>query len=236
VARKIKLLSVVLILLLVVSTVFTVKKLTEASAGKLTVVIDAGHGGIDGGVVASNGIKESELNLDIAKKIESRLKGYGINVVMTRTGSGGLYGLATKGFKKRDMQKRKEIINSSGADLVVSIHINKCPFSYRKGAQVFYKLGDEKSKNFAYFMQNNLNQMPTATQKGLSLVGDYYILNCSSIPSVLVECGFLSNSEDEKLLLDEDYRYSLSGVISSSILTYLLSTNSQILALLQGEQ
>ncbi len=229
-ARKIKLLSIVLILLLVVSAVFTVKRLTRASAGRLTVVIDAGHGGIDGGVVASNGVKESELNLDIAKKIESRLKGYGVNVVMTRTGSGGLYGLATKGFKKRDMQKRKEIISSANADLVVSIHINKCSFAYRSGAQVFYKMGDQKSKDFALLMQSNLNQMPTATEKGLSLVGDYYILNCSSIPSVLVECGFFSNSEDERLLLTEEYRNSLAGVISSSILTQLLSAEGNNIA------
>lgn len=235
-ARKLKFIIIILVVILFVSSLIAVKKLTTATAGKLTVVIDAGHGGIDGGVTTSNGIKESDLNLDIAKKIKDKLTDYGIKVVLTRSGSGGLYGIASKGFKKRDMQKRKEIINSSGADLVVSIHINKCPFTYRKGAQVFYKLGDEKSKNFAFFMQNNLNQMPTATQKGLSLVGDYYILNCSKIPSVLVECGFLSNLEDEKLLLSEEYRYSLSGVISSSILTYLLSANSQISALLQDRQ
>ncbi len=222
-SRKIKFITIVLVAGVFICAIFAVKKLTTASTGTLTVVIDAGHGGIDGGVVASNGVKESELNLDIAKKIRNKLSEYGIKVVMTRTGSGGLYGLATKGFKKRDMQKRKEIINSSGADLVVSIHINKCPFTYRRGAQVFYKLGDQNSKDFAQFMQNNLNEMPTATEKGLSLVGDYFILNCSSIPSVLVECGFLSNSEDEKLLLSDDYRISLAGVISTSILTQLLS-------------
>ena len=210
----------------IVGGLFYVKKINQVSGGVLSVVIDAGHGGIDGGVVADDGTKESDLNLDIAKKVKNKLNGYGIKVVMTRTGTGGLYGLATKGFKKRDMQKRKEIINSSGASLVISIHINKCPFSYRKGPQVFYKIGDEKSKNFAKTMQDNLNQMPTATQKGLSLVGDYYVLNCTDICAVLVECGFVSNLQDQKLLLDDGYRNSLASVISSSAINYLLSQNS----------
>ena len=191
------------------------------------MVIDAGHGGIDGGVVTSNGVKESEINLDISKKIKDMLTDYGINVVMTRTGSGGLYGLATKGFKKRDMQKRKEIINSSGADLMVSIHVNKCPFSYRRGPQVFYKVADQKGKDFAMFLQDRLNAMPTATEEGLSLVGDYYVLNCSAMPAVLVECGFVSNSEDEKLLLTEEYRVQLAQVISSAILSELLKNNAE---------
>lgn len=219
---KIKILLIVSLLFFVSSCLVMGVKKASAQKGKLTVVIDAGHGGIDGGVLTSNGIKESDLNLDISKKIRDKLSDYGIRVVMTRTGSSGLYGLATKGFKKRDMQKRKEIILSSNADLVVSIHINKCPFTYRRGPQVFYKLGDSKSKNFADFLQDSLNAMPTAVERGLCLVGDYYILNCSSTASVLVECGFVSNSEDEKLLLSEQYRHQLASVISSCILTNLL--------------
>lgn len=223
---KFKTLILITVLIFVGSCVFVGAKKTWSKRGELTVVIDAGHGGIDGGVVTSNGIKESELNLDIAKKIRDKLEGYGINVVMTRTGSGGLYGLTTKGFKKRDMQKRKEIILSANADLVVSVHINKCPFSYRRGPQVFYKIADSQSKEFALFLQDKLNQMPTAVEEGLSLVGDYYVLNCSNVPSVLVECGFVSNSEDEKLLLLEEYRFQLAEVISSAVLTRLLQTKT----------
>ena len=223
---KFKILIALVLLAFIASCVFVGVKRASVQSGKLTVVIDAGHGGIDGGVVTSTGVKESELNLDISKKIRDNLKEYGINVVMTRMGSGGLYGMATKGFKKRDMQKRKEIILSSNADLMVSVHINKCPFSYRRGPQVFYKIADSESKDFAQLLQGNLNEMPTAVEEGLCLVGDYYVLNCSSGPSVLVECGFVSNSEDERLLLSEEYRSQLAGVISSSILTKLLRNES----------
>ena len=197
----------------------------KSVSGKITVVLDAGHGGIDAGVVASNGVKESDLNLDICSKIKKRLLDNCINVVMTRKDIGGLYGFATKGFKQRDMKKRKEIIENSGAKLVVSIHINKCPFPYRKGAQVFYKIGEEKSKNFANFLQLELNKMPYTDKDNASLVGDYYILNCTQIPSVLVECGFFSNPQDEKLLLSQNYREGLAGIISQGILTFLLGQN-----------
>lgn len=220
----IKKLHIVLLSIIICLTFVYGVKIKRATAQKVkfTIVLDAGHGGIDAGVLADNGVKESDLNLDICNKIKLELQAYCINVVMTRNGLGGLYGLATKGFKNRDMQKRKEIINNANADLVVSVHINKCPFEYRKGAQVFYKIGDIASKNFASFLQQDLNKLPNADSDNACLVGDYFVLNCSKIPSVLIECGFFSNKENQSQLLNESYRQSLAGVIASAIASNLL--------------
>jgi len=225
----VKKIQIILIIAVVISLVcYGVKiKKTSVKAGVLTVVLDAGHGGIDAGVIASNGTKESDINLDICYKTKKLLEENCINVVLTRSGVGGLYGVATKGFKNRDMKKRKEIINSSNADLVVSIHVNKCPYEYRKGAQVFYKLGNEESKGLAQNMQYALNKLPNADKDNCFLPGDYFVLNCSLIPSVLVECGFFSNPQNEAQLLGEDYRKKIAFTLSSQITNFLLLKNAQ---------
>ena len=107
--------------------------------GERTVVIDAGHGGIDAGVhgIKTN-VKESDINLLIAKYLRGYFADAGFNAVMTRTTQGGLYGTSTKGFKMRDMKKRKEVIEKNGADMVISVHQNFCPVPSRRCGQVFY--------------------------------------------------------------------------------------------------
>lgn len=187
------------------------------------IVIDAGHGGIDGGVSGKvTGVKESELNLDVSQKISRNLKEKVVSVVMTRTDGDGLYGLPVKGFKKRDMARRKEIIENSCAEIVVSVHMNACLYPYRRGAQVFYKTGSEKSKELAVFLQNKLNRLPEYVKKSNPLAGDFFILNCSDKIAVLIECGFLSNEEDENLLLTEQFREKLALVISDGLAEFLL--------------
>ena len=116
-----------------------------ASAGSMpVVVIDAGHGGIDAGVYGVNtAVKESDINLVIAKKLRGRFVNAGFECVMTRTTNGGLYGNTSKGFKMRDMQQRRRTIEESGADMVISIHQNTCPLPSRRGSHVFYEEGGE---------------------------------------------------------------------------------------------
>lgn len=194
----------------------------NASAYKVKIVLDAGHGGIDGGVSGvKTGIKESQLNLAITKKLEQRLISAGFNVVLTRSSDAGLYGVATSNLKRKDMQKRKEIILNAKPDLVVSIHMNKFSVSSRRGAQVFYKQGDKRSKQLAESIQNCFNSMEQSTRNCSALTGDYYILNCSEYPAVIAECGFLSNPEDEALLLNEEYQNDLSYTLFKGIITYL---------------
>ncbi len=185
------------------------------------MVIDAGHGGIDGGVSGkSTGVKESDINLSLAKKIAKKSSEYGYLTVLTRSSSAGLYGTATSSRKKKDMQKRKDIINEEKPDIVISVHMNFYPSSERKGAQVFYNKNSTASKNLAEVLQKNLNTLPTNSRAYSALVGDYYMLNCSNYPTVIVECGFLSNPEDEALLITDDYQELLADKILVAVSEY----------------
>ena len=201
------------------------KSAGDASVSKFKIVLDAGHGGVDGGVIGTKtGVKESELNLKLVKKLEKYLVGAGMNVVLTRSSDAGLYGVATKNLKRKDMEKRKEIIEDAQPTLVVSIHMNKYSLSTRRGAQVFYKEGDKASKLLAKSIQSSFNDMEEAVRDCSELSGDYYILNCTDYPSVIAECGFLSNPQDEALLVTDEYQESLAYAVFKGIVTYLAQT------------
>ena len=203
-----------------------VKPIGDASVSKVKIVLDAGHGGIDGGVIGVNsGVKESELNLKVVKKLERYLKDAGFSVVLTRTSDAGLYGIATKNLKRKDMEKRRDIIKNAEPHLVVSIHMNKYSVSTRRGAQVFYKSGDEKAKLLADSVQNGFNTMEEASRVCSALTGDYYILNCTDFTSIIAECGFLSNPEDEALLVTEEYQDSVAYAVFKGIVGYLVQTS-----------
>lgn len=193
-----------------------------AQATGITVVLDAGHGGIDGGVVGvKTGVKESDLNLKIVKRLEKYLTDGGINVILTRKTEAGLYGVAAASLKRRDMEKRRDIILKAEPALVVSVHLNKFSVSSRRGAQVFYKQGDENSLKLAKSIQTAFNQMEESAREYSPLVGDYYILNCSPYPSVIAECGFLSNPQEEALLVTEEYRDKVAYTLFKGVIKYL---------------
>ena len=199
-----------------------VVKNTGLSPSAVTVVIDAGHGGIDGGATGVlTGVRESDLNLIIAKKLQEKFAVLGIKTVMTRQDNNGLYDTTEPGFKKRDLNKRLEIINSSGAVVLISIHLNTYTSKLRRGAQVFYKKGNENGKKLATFIQNGLNVVKDMPRLLNALSGDYYLLNETKIASVIVECGFLSNPDDERLLLLEEYRNNVANAICNGTLKYL---------------
>ena len=197
---------------------------TASQALRLTVVIDAGHGGVDGGVVGiESGTKESDINLDLSRRLSRCFSDAGFSVVMTRETEAGLYGTATAGYKKRDMLKRSQIINKSNPALVISVHQNFFSVRSRRGAQVFFRESNDRSVTLACLIQASLNEMPECVRKSEPLKGDYYILNCNDFPSVIVECGFLSNAEDEALLLNNDYRDKIAAAIADGALRYLSS-------------
>jgi N-acetylmuramoyl-L-alanine amidase len=204
------------------------KSATMTGTERPVLVIDAGHGGIDAGVVGkTTGVKESDLNLAISKKLSVELIESGFKTVLTRSSTAGLYGTATSNRKRKEMQKRKEIINRENPDAVISVHLNYYPSSSRRGAQAFYSEDSEEGKNFAQIIQNGLNELPTNEREYLSLKGDYYLLKCSKAPSVIIECGFLSNPEDESYLIDEEYQRALAKNIALSVAEYFLTaTNS----------
>ncbi len=201
----------------------------EASAIGVKIVIDAGHGGIDAGVCGvKTGKKESEINLEITKKLEKYLVDAGMSVVLTRSSDAGLYGVASSSLKKKDMQKRRDIIHSAKPDLVVSIHQNEYALSSRRGAQVFFKGSDPLGKTLATSVQASFNEMEEASRSCSALTGDYYILNCSNYPSIIAECGFLSNPEDEALLITEEYQNKIAYAIFKGIISYLTKTSSKL--------
>ena len=198
-----------------------------AASPRMTIVIDAGHGGIDGGVVGrQTGVKESDLNLALSRTLQARFEEAGFLVVQTRPTEAGLYGAATQGYKRRDMQRRAEIIRESAPAAVISVHQNFFSLSSRRGAQVFFREGNERSRTLACAIQTALNAMPECVRPADALRGDYYVLNCSDYASVIVECGFLSNAADEALLVTEAYRARLADTICAGTLAYLAAASS----------
>ena len=170
-----------------------------------TIVIDAGHGGIDGGAVGkATGVTESELNLKYAYALKNICEDFGFNVVLTRCNMDGLYDEGVSSKKKSEMEKRKRTIEKARPNFVVSIHMNSFPSKKVRGAHVFYGDNSQTGKALAESVANELFQNIPHAYKEVK-VGDYFILNCVESPSILVECGFLSNEEEEKLLQNQDY-------------------------------
>ncbi len=203
--------------------------LTQTAAGstRLTIVIDAGHGGVDGGVVGRvTGTKESDINLALSRLLQAEFEEAGFLVVQTRPTQAGLYGTATEGYKRRDMLRRAEIIADNAPAAVISVHQNFFPLSSRRGAQVFFREDSALSHTLACAIQTALNSMPECVRTSEALKGDYYVLNCSDYPSVIVECGFLSNAEDEALLVTEEYRQRLAETICAGTLAFLAAASS----------
>ena len=193
----------------------------------MTIVIDAGHGGIDGGVVGRvTGTKESDINLSVSRLLQAEFEDAGFSVIQTRPTEAGLYGAATDGYKRRDMQRRAQIIEDAAPAAVISVHQNFFSLSSRRGAQVFFREGSEQSRTLACAIQTALNDMPECVRRSDALKGDYYVLNCSDYASVIVECGFLSNPADEALLVDRAYQRRLAETVCAGTLAFLAAASS----------
>ncbi|MCH5155138.1 MAG: N-acetylmuramoyl-L-alanine amidase [Clostridiales bacterium] len=205
-------LSVVLALIAAVTTAATVIASAKTSNG-ITIVIDAGHGGADGGVTGiTTGTKESDVNLSIAKYLAKYLQNDGYNVILTRSNSSAVSG--GKYNKREDMRARKDILTKNSPDLVISVHCNSYPVSSVKGAQTFYS--SSVGERFARIVQNYFNDVLNDRPRQAA-VGDYYILNCSEYPSILCECGFLSNAQDESKLITASYQQKIAYTIYSAV-------------------
>ena len=187
----------------------------------LTVAVDAGHGGYDGGAVGLvSGVPEKGLNLDVAQRVEKLLVQQGADVVMTRTGD---YALCDEHppirRKLQDMQRRAALIRLNDADVVLSIHMNEYAGRGESGPQVFYREDCPAGRLLAGAIQNAMIGELQPRQRRTALGGDYYILTLG-VPSVLVECGFLSNREEEARLLQEDYRQRVARGVVQGLLDW----------------
>lgn len=134
-----------------------------------------------------------------------------------------MYGTTAKGFKKRDMQKRKEIVEKAEPSLLLSVHQNYYPSKTTRGGQLFYNKRDEKSQKLAVAVQDELNDLyqTQGVKNRTVMAGEYFMLECYDCPSVIVECGFLSSAEDETLLRSADWQERLAEGIAAGVLIYL---------------
>jgi len=188
------------------------------------IVVDAGHGLPDGGAVGMMGTIESELNIKIAKLLCEELTKKGYSVIMTREDENTIAQIeGSIGEKKKtDMNKRIDIINSSNADMLISIHMNKFTDSRYCGAQVMYSGNFPESQTLASSIQKSLNNLPDNISKRTEAKAPkgIFLLKKAQIPAVITECGFLSNYDEEKLLNTEKYQKELANAILLGIEDY----------------
>mgnify|MGYP001031283849 CR=1 FL=1 len=197
----------------------------EKASDTVRIFIDAGHGGIDPGAVNKFGENESLINLEISKYLMSFLESTGYEVVMTRYDANALYdegaNTTIREKKNEDLDKRINKINSSKADLVVSVHLNAFTQSQYYGAQSFYKNKCEKSKLAAEIIQKNLKNILDKNNKRVpQSKKDVRVIDESSLPIVLIECGFVSNPEEGKLLSTANYQEKIAWAIYAGIIEY----------------
>jgi len=182
------------------------------------VVIDAGHGGFDGGAVSRNGISEKDINLAISRQLAREFENHGVGVTMTRTNEYSLANPYARDKKRSDMEERKKIIKNVAPDLVISIHLNSFPsIPSVRGLQTFYNGDSEQSRTYAAAIQTKFNESNLLIKRNPAM-GNYFILECTNYPSVLVECGFLSNPSEEKLLQNTEYQKMLATMIAEAII------------------
>lgn len=219
---------IVIIIVVLAAIVFGTQKMSDllyknfisedvaATTEKAKIVIDSGHGGTDPGKIGINGTLEKDVNLKIAYKLKKLLEEQGITVVMTReTGEG----LAES--KTDDMKKRIEIINKEKPILCVSIHQNSYSDEMIKGAQVFYYTHSEKGEQAAELLQQELLKVDEDNTRQKKANDTYYILKKSEVPTVIIECGFLSNRKEAELLNSDEYQQKMAEAIASGIEKYL---------------
>lgn len=201
----------------------TIETTASPASGK-TIVIDAGHGVPDEGAESSNGTTEAETNLKIALKLQNLLEQSGCSVILTRSDENSIYDLDAKTLKQKkisDIRNRVKIGNEASADIFVSIHLNKIPQQQYYGWQCFYKPNNESSIKLAKRLQENLNKAIQKENKRVAMKLDtVYIMKHVEIPISIVECGFLSNPEEEKQLLDDTYQNKLAWGIFNGIQEY----------------
>ena len=189
------------------------------------IIIDAGHGYPDEGASSLDGTTEASINLSIALKLQELLEASGCATVLTRSDKNGIYDadkISIKQKKISDLKNRVDLINESNSNLLVSIHLNKFEDSKYSGWQSFYRKDNKISKALAIFIQNNLNLAIQKENKREALsIENKYILDKTSIPSVIVECGFLSNEEEVSLLKTEEYQEKIAWGVYTGIMDYM---------------
>ena len=197
-----------------------IRKILKSKKDKI-IVIDPGHGGVDPGKVGNNNELEKNINLSIAFKLRDYLVSHGFSVIMTRNSDIGLYSDTDRNKKNSDLRNRVNLINESDAIAVVSIHQNSFASEKERGAQVFYHEKSIISKNMAKDVQEALKEYHDKDNKRVEKANtSYYILKKTIKPTIIIECGFLSNYEEAKNLITDTYQDNVAKAIGNGIVVW----------------
>ena len=230
--RRKMLVLIAFLLLVCAAAVYAILRLSprilsaSVPAAAPTLVIDAGHGGIDGGAISQDGTRESELNLSIALRLESIVRFCGQKTMMTRWDEGEKTDILSYS-EREDLKTRAELVNSLPNAVLISIHQNDFPTAQPKGAQVLYSAyGD--SEKLALLMQGSLVSRLDPENRRLAAPAprELYLTSHTRCPAVLVECGFMSNNFEVEKLKDTAYQNALALVIAASYLEYISGETS----------
>ena len=188
------------------------------------VILDAGHGKPDEGAEGLNGTTEEKTNLSITLKLQKLLEESGATVILTRSDENAIYDLDKNTLKEKkvsDIKNRVKIGNESSADILISIHLNKGDSESYSGWQTFYKKNDEKGKRLATSIQKELKEtIKVENHREANEISNIYLVDKVQIPVTIVECGFLSNPQEEQKLLTDEYQNQLAWGIYNGILKY----------------
>ncbi|QGG49146.1 N-acetylmuramoyl-L-alanine amidase [Heliorestis convoluta] len=195
-----------------------IEAISEAVKGKV-VVLDAGHGGQDGGAKGKQGTLEKDINLQVAKRVAQYLEEYGVTVVMTREDDNNL--VTGRWSQRAELTKRVEKARAANADAYISIHCNSFPSPRWSGHQTFYQPGSEEGRRLALHIQNELTRRIGNKDKRQAKAEDYFVLRTSHCPAVMTEIGFLSNPAEEALLGTENHQKQIALGITAGILRFL---------------
>ncbi len=212
----------VILLSFVGSKTVTAFREVQRIENRRCVIIDAGHGGVDGGATSCSGVLESDINLQIALRLNDLFHLLGIDTKMIRSVDRSIHteGESIAAKKVSDLKERVRIVNSTDNAILISIHQNHYPDSQYKGGQVFYS-NNKESKELAQLLQKEfVKTINKASRRQAKLAEKVYLMQHIQCPGVLIECGFISNFEEEAKLLSADYQKKLCTVIVSSVSTY----------------
>lgn len=222
---------IALIILLIITMICIIFGITMNKSeqtfnnSKFKIVLDAGHGAPDGGAVGINGTEEKDINLALVLKLEEILEGNGFNVILTRTGDCGVYDddkKTIRDMKVSDMNNRLKIIKDSNADLFLSIHMNSFENKNVTGLNVFYDTNHPDIEKLAEEIQNNMGNVTGAKIHAVKTADTkLFLMKNSPVPSILIECGFLSNEDEEKKLNDDEYQSKIAWAIAYAIENYI---------------
>ncbi len=223
--KKTTILTFVLVFIIAATAIVAYAKAKPKELSGLCIAVDAGHGGMDGGAVGYDGTLEKDINLQVAKKLKKLLKSGGAKVIMTRTKDESIHDSSAKTVreqKRSDLLKRKTIASDQGTDIFISVHMNKFEQSQYRGAQIFYA-DNEDSRHLAGCIKERIVPVSEKSEEReiKPAYSTMYILNGTSRPAVIAECGFLSNPEEEQLLNDSDYQDKIANALYLGICDFV---------------